>query len=268
MLDHFTCISNFNSKAFISISGIRIFDEVSKPASRIANIGSLGLVVNKDKLVDKIIDVDRAEAQNVVYFGTNVDEILMKTYSLLKFKNFGGINPDNNTVINKIYSNAIIKNNEMLINELYFETQLIQSTGSGNINLINKRINSMESQLIEISEKLNIKSLNKIKDQQFELANFFWHYQNSENKINIDWKSLSENSKVALLTSTRWQEDLDSNLISKALEDPSQKVQISAIRIIADRNIKVHKKDLELILTKVNGDSQLSKVTTSALKKL
>ena len=133
-------ISNFNSKAFISISGIRIFDEVSKPASRIANIGSLGLVVNKDKLVEKIIDVDRAEAQDVVYFGTNVDEILMKTYSLLKFKNFGGINPDNNTVINKIYSNAIIINNKMLINNLYFETQLIQSSGSGTINLTNKRI--------------------------------------------------------------------------------------------------------------------------------
>ena len=133
-------ISNFNSKAFISISGIRIFDEVSKPASRIANIGSLGLVVNKNKLVEKIIDVDRAEAQNVVYFGTNVDEILMKTYSLLKFKNFGGINPDNNTVINKIYSNAIINNNKMLINDLYFETQLIQSSGSGTINLTNKRI--------------------------------------------------------------------------------------------------------------------------------
>ena len=133
-------ISNLESKAFISISGIRIFDEVSKPASRIANIGSLGLVVNKDKLVDKIIDVDRAEAQNVVYFGTNVDEILMKTYSLLKFKNFGGINPDNNTVINKIYSNAIIINNKMLINNLYFETQLIQSSGSGTINLTNKRI--------------------------------------------------------------------------------------------------------------------------------
>ena len=133
-------ISNLESKAFISISGIRIFDEVSKPASRIANIGSLGLVVNKDKLVEKIIDVDRAEAQDVVYFGTNVDEILMKTYSLLKFKNFGGINPDNNTVINKIYSNAIIINNKMLINNLYFETQLIQSSGSGTINLTNKRI--------------------------------------------------------------------------------------------------------------------------------
>ena len=133
-------ISNLESKAFISISGIRIFDEVSKPASRIANIGSLGLVVNKNKLVEKIIDVDRAEAQDVVYFGTNVDEILMKTYSLLKFKNFGGINPDNNTVINKIYSNAIIINNKMLINNLYFETQLIQSSGSGTINLTNKRI--------------------------------------------------------------------------------------------------------------------------------
>ena len=153
-------VSNLESKAFISIRGIRIFDELSKPASRIANIGSLGLVVNKDKLVEKIIDVDRAEAQDVVYFGTNIDEILMKTYSLLKFKNFGGINPDNNTVINQIYSSAIINNNKMLINDLYFETQLIQSSGSGTINLTNKRI---KIDLIGKIRKINdMKSSNNI----------------------------------------------------------------------------------------------------------
>ena len=153
-------VSNLESKAFISISGIRIFDELSKPASRIANIGSLGLVVNKDKLVEKIIDVDRAEAQDVVYFGTNIDEILMKTYSLLKFKNFGGINPDNNTVINQIYSSAIINNNKMLINDLYFETQLIQSSGSGTINLTNKRI---KIDLIGKIRKINdMKSSNNV----------------------------------------------------------------------------------------------------------
>ena len=115
---------------------------------------------------------------------------------------------------------------------------------------------------------LNIKSLEKIQEDQFKLAHFFWHYQNSEKKINIDWKSLSEKSKVALLTSTRWQEDLDTNLISKALKDPSKKVQIAVIRIIADRDIKKYKEDLKSILTKIDDESQLSKVTASALKKL
>ena len=85
-------LSDNESKAFMTISGIRIIDETTKPLKKIANIGRLVLIVNNDKLVDKIIDVDKAEAEEIIYFGTNIDEILMKTYSLLKFKKFGGIN--------------------------------------------------------------------------------------------------------------------------------------------------------------------------------
>ena len=98
------------------------------------------MIVNKDKLADKVIDVDKAEAEDIIYFGTNIDEILIKTYSLLKFKKFAGINQDNNTAINKIYSNAIINENIMTINKLYLETQLMQSSGKGTIDLINKSI--------------------------------------------------------------------------------------------------------------------------------
>ena len=108
----------------MSITGIRISDETSNSVKKIANIGRLVLIVNKDKLADKVIDVDKAEAEDVIYFGTNIDEILIKTYSLLKFKKFGGTNQDNNTVINKIFSNAIINENVMTINKLYLETQL------------------------------------------------------------------------------------------------------------------------------------------------
>ena len=128
------------SNAFMSISGIRIFDDATKPINKIANIGHLVLIVDKNKLVDKIIDVEKAEAEDIIYFGANIDEILMKTYSLLKFKKFGGINQGNNTEINTIYSNAIIDKNIMIINKLYLQTQLMQSTGKGIIDLINKEI--------------------------------------------------------------------------------------------------------------------------------
>ena len=64
----------------------------------------------------------------------------MKTYSLLKFKKFGDINQGDDTKINTIYSNAIIDKNIMIINELYLETQLMQSTGEGIIDLTNKKI--------------------------------------------------------------------------------------------------------------------------------
>ena len=128
------------SNAFMSISGIRIFDHTIKPTKKIANIGRLVLIVDKNKLVDKIIDVDKVEAEDIIYFGANIDEILMKTYSLLKFKKLGGINQDDNTKINTIYSNAIIDKNIMTINKLYLETQLMQSTGKGIIDLTNKEI--------------------------------------------------------------------------------------------------------------------------------
>ena len=133
-------LSDNESKAFMTISGIRIIDESTNSLKKIANIGRLVLIVNNDKLVDRIIDVDKAEAEEIIYFGTNIDEILMKTYSLLKFKKFGGINQDDNTLINKIYANAIVNLSIMTISELYLETELIQSSGRGSIDLINKTV--------------------------------------------------------------------------------------------------------------------------------
>ena len=146
-------LSDAGSNAYMSISGIRISDEASNPVKSIANIGRLVLIVNKDKLVDKIIDVDKAEAEDIIYFGTNIDEILVKTYSLLKFKNFSGINQNNNTSINRIYSNAIINKNIMTINKLYLETQLMQSNGKGTIDLISKSIKiDMVGQIRDIKD--------------------------------------------------------------------------------------------------------------------
>ena len=146
-------LSDAGSNAYMSISGIRISDEASNPVKSIANIGRLVLIVNKDKLVDKIIDVDKAEAEDIIYFGTNIDEILVKTYSLLKFKNFSGINQNNNTSINRIYSSAIINKNIMTINKLYLETQLMQSNGKGTIDLISKSIKiDMVGQIRDIKD--------------------------------------------------------------------------------------------------------------------
>ena len=146
-------LSDTGSNAYMSISGIRILDEASNPVKSIANIGRLVLIVHKDKLADKDIDVDKAEAEDIIYFGTNIDEILMKKYYLLKFKKFGGINQNNNTAINKIYSSAIINKNIMTINKLYLETQLMQSSGKGTIDLASKRIKiDMVGQIRDIKD--------------------------------------------------------------------------------------------------------------------
>ena len=131
---------SYQPDARMSISNIRIFDESHDPVKRIVNIGSLELIIDKEKITNKIIDVEKAEALDVVYFGANIDEILMKTYSLIKFKKFKNINLEDNTVFRRLFSSAVINKNIMQIDNIFFETYLIEATGSGIIDLEQRKI--------------------------------------------------------------------------------------------------------------------------------
>ena len=126
--------------ARLSITDIKISDESYEPVKKIANIGSLELVIDKEKIIDKIIDVQKIEALDAIYFGVNLDEILLKTYSLIKFKKFQNISADNNTVLNQLFSNAIIDKGIMKIKNIYFETSLIKASGKGIIDLNQRTI--------------------------------------------------------------------------------------------------------------------------------
>ena len=126
--------------ARLSITDIKISDESYEPVKKIANIGSLELIIDKEKIIDKIIDVQKIEALDAIYFGVNLDEILLKTYSLIKFKKFQNISVDNNTVLNRLFSNAVIDNGIMKIKNIYFETSLIKASGKGIIDLNQRTI--------------------------------------------------------------------------------------------------------------------------------
>ena len=75
---------SYQPDARMSISNIRIFDESHDPVKRIVNIGSLELIIDKEKITNKIIDVEKAEALDVVYFGANIDERLNEDVFLYK----------------------------------------------------------------------------------------------------------------------------------------------------------------------------------------
>ena len=126
--------------ARLSITDIKISDESYEPVKKIANIGSLELIIDKEKIIDKIIDVQKIEALDTIYFGVNLDEILLKTYSLIKFKKFQNISVDNNTVLNQLFSNAVIDNGIMKIKNIYFETSLLKASGKGVIDLNQRTI--------------------------------------------------------------------------------------------------------------------------------
>ena len=126
--------------ARLSITDIKISDESYEPVKKIANIGSLELIIDKEKIIDKIIDVQKIEALDAIYFGVNLDEILLKTYSLIKFKKFQNISVDNYTGLNQLFSNAVIDNGIMKIKNIYFETSLIKASGKGIIDLNQRTI--------------------------------------------------------------------------------------------------------------------------------
>ena len=126
--------------ARLSITDIKISDESYEPVKKIANIGSLELIIDKEKIIDKIIDVQKIEALDAIYFGVNLDEILLKTYSLIKFKKFQNISVDNNTVLNQLFANAVIDDGIMKIKNIYFETSLLKASGKGAIDLNQRTI--------------------------------------------------------------------------------------------------------------------------------
>jgi putative membrane-bound dehydrogenase-like protein len=141
--------------------------------------------------------------------------------------------------------------------------KLIPLNGKG------KKPEKHKAMVDEISpEKQEAKSLKQINSDRFELASFFWHSKRPGNKTKLLWESLSENSRIALLTAAKWDERKDQEQILKAINGSSKKAQIAAIRIIADENMKQFREPLEKILGSADPNSQLFKVTESAIKEL
>ncbi len=142
--------------ARLSITDIKISDESYEPVKKIANIGSLELIIDKEKIIDKIIDVQKIEALDAIYFGVNLDEILLKTYSLIKFKKFQNISVDNNTVLNQLFANAVIDDGIMKIKNIYFETSLLKASGKGVIDLNQRTI-----KIDMFGKRIDIKSISE-----------------------------------------------------------------------------------------------------------
>ncbi|MFP6873860.1 MAG: PVC-type heme-binding CxxCH protein [Verrucomicrobiales bacterium] len=120
----------------------------------------------------------------------------------------------------------------------------------------------------ESRKELNNESLRAINEDRFALATCFWHRARSKNTPELEWHSLSENAKVALLTATRWKEKENKELLTGALGDPSENVRIAAVRIIGDGKIIFFRDKLSDMLPSAVRDSQLYRTVAAALKEL
>jgi|TARA_B100000586_G_scaffold76523_1_gene53755 hypothetical protein len=134
---------SYQPKSSISISDIIISEQIGNKIKTIVELERAELLISNENLLNKIIDVEKIQADNLKYFGVNIDEILMKTYSLskFKFKDFVAIDEKNYTNIYTMSSTAIIKDNYMYINNIYIESELLKANGTGKINLLSKEVN-------------------------------------------------------------------------------------------------------------------------------
>ena len=58
-------------------------------------VSSIDLSLSLEQLMNNIIDVNHIKAYGLKYHGINADDVLIKTYSLLKFSLFTGSEKNN-----------------------------------------------------------------------------------------------------------------------------------------------------------------------------
>ncbi len=123
----------------IIMPNIEIYKASPDSKNMMMTISKTELSVSLRKLMDDIVDVNYLRASDFKYYGINADDVLMKTYSLLKFSFFKTDHP-NTTTVKKMSGKANISGDTMKVNDIYMETEMMEAKGSGTIDMITKRV--------------------------------------------------------------------------------------------------------------------------------
>jgi len=124
----------------ILMPNIELYKTSSNSKDMMITILKTELSMSLRKLMDNIVDVNYMRAYGFKYHGINADDVLIKTYSLLKFSFFNTNHP-NITTVKKISAKANISGNTMKVNDIYMETEMMEAKGSGTIDMISKVAN-------------------------------------------------------------------------------------------------------------------------------
>lgn len=121
----------------VLMPGIKIFKMSSDSKDMMIEVSSINLSLSLEQLMNKVIDRGDIKAYDFKYHGVNADDVLIKTYSLLKFSLFSGSN-ENITNVKNISAKFTMINNKMKISDIYMETEMMEARGNGSIDLITK----------------------------------------------------------------------------------------------------------------------------------
>jgi len=121
----------------VLMPGIQVFKMSSDSKDMMIEISSIDLSLSLEQLMNKVIGVSNVEAYEFKYHGVNIDDVLTKTYSLLKLSLFSGAN-NKITNIKNMSAKVTVINNNMKISDLYIETETMEARGNGSIDLLTK----------------------------------------------------------------------------------------------------------------------------------
>ena len=129
--------ADYFPNTIISVPNINIYSPKTKKS--LIKIDTISLTVLLEPLLNKILNVESLIAKNFKYYGINVDATLLKTYSLIKLNNFYS-NNINFTEIETLSAKTIVIEDIMQISDIFIETELLQASGSGTLNITTKDV--------------------------------------------------------------------------------------------------------------------------------
>ena len=127
--------ANYFPNTIISVPNINIYSPKTKKS--LIKIDTISLTVLLEPLLNKILNVESLIAKNFKYYGINVDATLLKTYSLIKLNNFYS-NNINFTEVETLSTKTIVIGDIMQISDIFIETELLQASGFGTLNITTK----------------------------------------------------------------------------------------------------------------------------------
>ena len=108
----FNIPSNSDKKTITSLKNMKM------------EVSLIDLSLSLEKLMNKVIDVNYIRAYEFKYHGVNVDDVLMKTYSLLKLSLFSST--DKVTNIKNMFAKVKIIEGNMIINDIYIRKKTMR----------------------------------------------------------------------------------------------------------------------------------------------
>ena len=199
---------DIGTSSFISAEDIII----SKGSNKLIEADMFSSQISLANILLKKINIESFSFMNVKVYGINIDESLIKTYNAFAGRRYD-IKEKGYSLIKKIDSFGFFNKQNLIIQNIIIETELLEMTGSGEINI---KDNS-----------LNIESISQVKNNNYIRDKYKKYYPkyliNSE--LPTYFTGSIENPKIDIQYSELIVTKLKEEIQNKALNSIKEKLK-------------------------------------------